>query len=106
MSKIAVLADRETATYFRLTGVRNSQVAGSREQAERSIEAILNDSSVSLVIVTDQVFDWLYSTLSRMRGEKDFPLIIAIPSKRGGKRKIDPLSDLVKRTVGIEIKVG
>jgi len=101
MSKIAILADKEAATYFKLTGVKNSRVAGTKEEAERCIRTILKDSSISLIIVTDQIFNWLRPMLPRMATAEEFPIIVAVPGMKGKKPKTDLLADLIETTVEI-----
>jgi len=106
MPKIAVLADEETAVYFKLSGIKNSYFVKDRAEAEKRIESLLADQEISLIMVTEQVFDWVQSRLTRMKREKEYPLVVSIPGKRGEKPKTDILAELIKRTVGIEIKVG
>ncbi len=62
MGKIGVMADKETAIYFKLGGVKNKK-------------------------------------------EIELPLVVSIPTRRGGKSQVDLLADLIKRTVGVEIRV-
>jgi len=106
MSKIAVLADKETAVYFKLSGIKNSYFVNNRAEAEKRIESLFANQEISLIMVTEQVFDWIQSRLTRMKREKEYPLVVSIPGKRGEKPKTDVLAELIKRTVGIEIKVG
>ena len=106
MSKIAVLADKETAVYFKLSGIKNSYFINNRAEAEKQIESLFANQEISLIIVTEQVFDWIQSRLAKMKREKEYPLVVSVPGKRGEKPKADALAELIKRTVGVEIKVG
>jgi len=36
---------------------------------------------------------------------KEYPLVMSIPTKKGPKSTVDTLAQLVKRTVGVELKV-
>jgi V/A-type H+/Na+-transporting ATPase subunit F len=106
MGKIGVMADKETATYFRLGGVKNSWVVSSEDQAIKTFEDIKAKQTVSLVIVTDTVFDWIKYRVSSGKKEIELPLVVSIPTRRaGGKQQADLLADLIKRTVGVEIRV-
>ena len=58
MGKIGVMAYKETAIYFRLVGVKNSWIVDSADQAVKTYEDIKAKQAVSLVIVTETVFDW------------------------------------------------
>jgi len=106
MARIAVLADKETAVYFKLSGIKNSYFVNDRAEAEKRIESLFANQEISLIMVTEQVFDWIQSWLARMKREKEYPLVVSIPGKRGEKPKADALAELIKRTVGVEIKVG
>jgi vacuolar-type H+-ATPase subunit F/Vma7 len=106
MATIGVLADQETATYLKITGIKNSFPVNNREEAEERLTKLLQDQDISLILVTEEVNDWLGSILSRVRRGREYPLIVSIPGKGGKKPGIDQLADLVKKTVGIEIKIG
>ena len=105
MGKIGVMADKETAIYFKLGGVKNSWVVKSEDEAVKTFEDIKNKQTVSLVIVTDTVFDWIKDKVGQGKKEIELPLVVSIPARRGGKSQVDLLADLIKRTVGVEIRV-
>ncbi|MBS7649843.1 MAG: V-type ATP synthase subunit F [Candidatus Bathyarchaeia archaeon] len=106
MANIAVLADKETATYFKISGVRNSFPVESREEAEERFTQLLSDKDITLIFITEEVNEWLAPILGRIRRSRDYPLVTSIPGKRGKTPSIEQLAQLVKRTVGIEIKIG
>ena len=105
MGKIGVIADKETAIYFKLGGVKNSWVVKSEDEAVKTFEDIKNKQTVSLVIVTDTVFDWIKDKVGQGKKEIELPLVVSIPTRRGGKAQVDLLAELIKRTVGVEIRV-
>ena len=99
------MADKETAIYFKLGGVKNSWVVKSEDEAVKTFEDIKNKQTVSLVIVTDIVFDWIKEKVGQGKKEIELPLVVSIPTRRGGKPQVDLLAELIKRTVGVEIRV-
>ena len=103
MTKIALLGDRETAAYFKVSGIRKSRFVKDRAEAEKALAQFISDSSVSIVLVTEPVMEWVQPTLARHH--KEYPLVVSIPTKKGPKTTTDTLAQLVKRTVGIELKV-
>ena len=105
MGKIGVMADKETAIYFNLGGVKNSWVVKSEDDAIKTFEDIKTKQTVSLVIVTDTVFDWIKNKVGQGKKEIELPLVVSIPTRRGGKPQVDLLAELIKRTVGVEIRV-
>jgi V/A-type H+-transporting ATPase subunit F len=107
MGKIGVMADKETGIYFRLGGVKNTWLVKSQEEAVKTFDEIKTKQLVSLVIVTEPVFDWIKERLGRGKKEIELPLVVSIPTRKGGgKPQTDLLADLIKRTVGVEIRVG
>jgi V/A-type H+/Na+-transporting ATPase subunit F len=106
MGSIGVMADKETATYFRLGGVKNSWVVNTQPDAVKTFEDIKTKQTVSLVIVTDTVFDWIKDKVGHGKKEIELPLVVSISTRKaGGKPQVDLLADLIKRTVGVEIRV-
>jgi len=103
MTKIALLGDRETAAYFRVSGLKRSRYVKDRADAERALSQFLSDNSISLVLVTEPVMEWVQPLLAKHR--KEYPLVVSIPTKKGPKSSADTLAQLVKRTVGVELKV-
>ena len=103
MGKIALIADRSTSTYFKVTGVKNSYAVKNKEEAEKAFKRIHADETISLVMVTDPVYGWLQPVLERTK--KEFPMVVSIPARGGPKAQADTLAELIKRTVGIELKV-
>jgi vacuolar-type H+-ATPase subunit F/Vma7 len=103
MTKIALLGDRETAAYFRVSGLKRSRYVRDRAEAERALTQYFSDSSISLIMVTEPVMEWIQPLLARHR--REYPLVVSIPTKKGPKSTVDTLAQLVKRTVGVELKV-
>ena len=106
MGKIGVMADKETSIYFKLGGIKNAWVVKSQEEAVKTFDEIKAKQLVSLVIATEPVFDWIKDRLGKSKKEIELPLVVSIPTRKGGsKAQVDLLADLIKRTVGVEIRV-
>ncbi|MGA2459967.1 MAG: V-type ATP synthase subunit F [Candidatus Bathyarchaeia archaeon] len=101
--RIALISDRATSAYFKVTGIKNSYAVKDREDAERVFRRVHSDETISLVMVTEPVFEWIQPVLERTK--KEFPLVVSIPAKGGAKAQADVLAQLIKRTVGIELKM-
>jgi len=103
LGKIALIADQATSSYFKVSGVRNSFAVKDREEAEKVFRRVHSDETVSLIMVTEPVFEWIQPTLERTR--KEFPLVVSIPTRGRPKPQADALAELIKRTVGIELRI-
>lgn len=103
LGNIALIADRATSNYFKVAGIKNSYAAKDRADAERIFRRVHSDETISLVMVTEPVYEWIQPVLERTK--KEFPLVVSIPARGGSKTETDALAQLIKRTVGIELKV-
>ncbi len=103
MGKIALISDRATSTYFKVTGISSTFAVKDREDAEKAFRRVHSDETISLVMVTEPVFEWLPPIIERTK--KEFPLVVSIPGKSGSRTQADALAQLIKRTVGIDIKM-
>jgi V/A-type H+-transporting ATPase subunit F len=103
MGKIALISDRATSTYFKVTGISSTYAVKDREDAEKAFRRVHSDETISLVMVTESVFEWLLPVMEMTK--KEFPLVVSIPGKSGSKAQADALAQLIKRTVGIDIKM-
>ena len=98
-----MIADRTTSAYFKVTGIKGSYAVNDRDDAERIFRRLHSDETISLIMVTEPVFDWIQPVLERTK--KEFPLVVSIPARGGPKAQADALAQLIKRTVGIDLKM-
>jgi len=105
MGELSVIADKETATYFRIAGIKNSFIAENELDAKKALEDLYLNPSISLIIVTQEVFEWIQEKLKEIKNAKEHPIIVAIPGKKGKVPKAELISELIKKTVGVEIKI-
>jgi len=103
LGKIALISDRMTSTYFKVTGVSESYAVKDREEAEKAFRKVTSDETISLVMVTEPIFEWVRPLAERSK--KEFPLVVSIPPRGGSKAEADTLAQLIKRTVGIDLKM-
>jgi len=103
LGSIALISDRATSTYFKVSGIKNTYAVKDKDDAEKAFRKLHSDESISLIMVTEPIFDWIRPLLERTK--KEFPLVVSIPPKGGSKAQADVLAQLIKRTVGIELKV-
>jgi len=103
--KIALVADRRTATSFRLAGLSDVSIAENSEEAANRIEEYLRRSDLAVILATERLVDQAPGLCERI-GERKYPLIVPIPEMRGPvAAKTDILVDLIRRKAGIEVKL-
>ena len=102
-SKIAVMADPDTVTGFMLGGVKEGYPVKDTDEAEKKIEELVK-SDFSIIITTEKIGDEIRNTIDKLTGERALPMIIEIPDKTGpSERATDPMGELIKRVIGVEM---
>jgi vacuolar-type H+-ATPase subunit F/Vma7 len=108
--KIAVVGGNIMSTGFRLAGVKNtivSYASDSQDDAEQKIRTLFEDKTVA-VIVAGQ------STLNKVKDRKLLqlidtsllPIVVGLPDYGEKEENEDTLRRLIKRAIGIDIKMG
>jgi V/A-type H+-transporting ATPase subunit F len=103
--KIGVIGDPSTVLGFRLAGVRETHETEDPKEALEVLKALFKDKEVGLIIITERIADKLRSEIDKLTKGVVTPLLVEIPDKGGAiERKVDPIKELVRRAVGVEIK--
>lgn len=108
MHKVAVLADAETATGYRLAGVQ--VVETTPESAVAELEKLVTSGDYGLVAVdTSLIPDPAKAVERAMRG-RDLPIILPVPSLADAFNadQVDAkayMGKLVRDTIGFDIKL-
>ena len=105
MTRIALVADKNTVTCFKLAGLRDVYSVESAEEAERCIRELSMKPDFVIILVTERIVDQIHAAIEKTT-ERRYPLIIPIPDVRGPiTMKTDLIVDLIKRKAGIEVKL-
>ena len=104
--KIAIVADFDTVNCFKLAGLKHTYAVKNAAEAEERVHGLLETPDLALIIVTDQIANRIRTTINEVTEEKEFPLIISVPSISGSSPLVvDPINELIKRKTGIELKL-
>ena len=104
--KIAIVADLDTVNCFKLAGLEYAYAVKNAEEAEARVHRLLETPDFSLIIVTFQIANRIRATMTSVTDEKEFPLIISVPSVSGSSQlEVDPINELIKHKTGIELKL-
>ena len=105
--EIALIGDRHTVYGFRLAGIRKTfPIEEIREQGISEALKDLFGPGIALLLVTERVAEELGDKLEEANRFKKgmLPVIVVIPDSSGPMiKKIDPIRELIKRTVGFEM---
>ncbi|MGC8816879.1 MAG: V-type ATP synthase subunit F [Candidatus Hadarchaeum sp.] len=104
--KIAVIGDLETITGFNLAGVQFAHVHTDKEKTLSRLEEFLSNEEIGLILITHRVAEEISPEFRRKIQEKGLlPLVLKIPDRSGYVPESDELQELVRKTVGVEIKL-
>ena len=102
-SSVAVIGDIDTVTGFKLGGVKKGYDVKTEEEAENALNELM-DENISVIIITEKVADNIREYINKKVGSKTLPMVIEIPDKSGtSDRDSDPMSELIKRVIGVEM---
>ena len=102
-SNIAVMADEDTVTGFMLGGLKEGFPVKNKEEAEKILEDLVK-KDYSVIITTEKIGDTIRDPIDKLTSEHSLPMIIEIPDKTGSiKRDSDPMRELIKRVIGVEM---
>ena len=100
--KVSIIGGKETITGFSLTGIKDLHVARNGEEARRALKSLLEDPDMGIILITEDLAEGARGELAKRKAGL-YPILIEIPDKRGpGER--DSIRELIKRTVGLDIK--
>ncbi len=104
--KITVVADEDTVLGLKLAGVNETYIVNSPVEAESRIRELSTRQDIGLIIITEQIGSKIRKLIQDII-RKGFPIILEIPDKTGEvKGAVDPIRELVRKAVGVDIKIG
>jgi vacuolar-type H+-ATPase subunit F/Vma7 len=107
MMEIALIGDKHTIYGFRLAGMKKTFLIEDRRTEDiREILKSLFEDSIALILITEKIAAEIGDLLREANRFRKgiMPIILQIPDSGGPLiSKIDPMRELIKRTVGFEI---
>lgn len=102
--KIIVLGDEDTVAGFKLAGANEGYVVKTSSEVEEVVEKAVKDEEVAIIIATEEAIDLAPQAFEPIY-TKPRPVVVEVPTKTGSKRKIDPIRELIRRAIGVEVRV-
>ena len=97
--QLVAVGSRVFVTSFQLAGVQGI-IVESPEKALVEITRLMNDSSVGLVLVSDDVSKSISGKLTELRSKKSTPLVFELPAPGSQKGEVD-YRLLLKQILGV-----
>ncbi|RAP49517.1 MAG: V-type ATP synthase subunit F [Methanosphaera sp. SHI613] len=100
---IAIMADPDTVTGFMLGGIKSGFPVHNEDEARTTLKQLVDDG-YSIIITTEEIGDELREDITKYTSSTALPMIIEVPDKSGShKRETDPMNELIKRVIGVEM---
>ncbi len=99
--KIAAIGDPDTVALFKLAGVSRAVVA---DDVAAQFDELVADADIGVIIITERIADSIMKQITQIRLQRELPVIVEIPDKRGKmEEREDSIDTLIRRAVGVEI---
>lgn len=97
--RILTVGSRVFVTSFQLAGIQGT-IVESPEKALVEITKLMNDSTVGLVLISDDVSKTIANKLTELRAKKSTPLVFELPAPGSQKGEVD-YRVLLKQILGV-----
>ena len=97
--RIVTVGSRIFVTSFQLAGVQGTIVESS-EKVLVEITKLMNDTSIGLILVSDDISKNIGNKLTELRSKKSTPLVFELPSSGSQKGEVD-YRLLLKQILGV-----
>lgn len=102
-----MIGDKDTVIGFQLAGIKDTHAVETPEEAKEVLLNIGNDKDAGLIIITERLADKLRGEIMSVTEGKVTPIVVEIPDKAGPiEKRVDPIKELIRRAVGVEVKFG
>lgn len=107
MMKLSVIGDFDTVTGFRLAGIKDAYEVEEPAEAVDLLKDIIKNEEIGIIIITEKIADSIRDETKELFEGRITPLMVEIPDKNGPiEKKKDPIKELIRRAVGVEVKFG
>jgi V/A-type H+-transporting ATPase subunit F len=103
--RVSVIGDFDTVTGFKLAGVKDTKEVGDPKDAIPILKKEIKKEDIGVIIITERIAEEIRDEMKAFTEDLVMPIIVEIPDKKGPmEAKIDPIKEMVRRAVGVEIK--
>ncbi len=101
--RIIVVGDRDMVNGFQLAGIKDTYEAEDPWRVKEILNDVKDMSDVAIVIMSRRIANEIRDYINDWKKEKGiYPIILEIPDKKEVEVE-DPMRDLVRRAIGIDI---
>ncbi|NWG10978.1 hypothetical protein HXY33_04415 [Candidatus Bathyarchaeota archaeon] len=103
--EIALVAEKDTVTCFKLAGLKRVYSVKNAGEAEKLVNELLKESNLGVILIAERFIDQIHGMMDKI-AERKYPLIIPIPGMLAPAAvKTDFIVELIRRKTGVEVKL-
>jgi len=100
--KMLVIGHPDAVLGFSLAGV-GGRAARTAAETHQALDEALSAKGVGIILVTDDAAALVRPRMDQLKMHSTVPLVVEIPAPPGSRPNNPPLSEVVKRAIGIKI---
>jgi V/A-type H+-transporting ATPase subunit F len=100
--KLLVIGNQDAVWGFALAGVRG-QIVTTAEELLGALDAAMADEELGIVLVTEDAAALARQRVDMLKVHSAVPLLVEIPGPEGPRPDRPPLSEIIRRTIGVKI---
>ncbi len=102
--RIVAVGDMDFIAGFQLAGIKDVYEAEDSWNARKVLEIVKDMQDVAIVILQRRYASEIRDFINRWKEEKDiYPIIIELPDYREKGEYEDPIRDMIKRAIGVDM---
>ncbi len=103
--RILAIGDKDMVIGFKLAGVSLVFEVKNAEEAKSILRDAFHRQDVGIILIAQWLAEELRAFIDKLIGEAELPIIVEVPGREGIKEGVDPIKELIRKAVGIEIKI-
>ncbi len=103
--KIITIGDHDFVVGFKFGGV-DGIVIKNKSETLNVVKELIEKKNIGIIIIQEKFYNEVKDVVDELLEGRLYPVIVSVPGKEGKITKMDVLSKLIKRAIGVEIKFG
>ena len=101
---MTAIGDPETCSWLKLAGIGEVYpIEGKHKNAYEILSSLWVRKDISVILITPDIAEQYHQQITEFMTKNPFPIIMELPIKREDVK--DPLTDLIRQAVGINLEL-
>jgi len=101
---MTAIGDPETCTWLKLAGIGEVfPIEGEHQNTYEILSSLWSREDISIILITPDIAEQFHQQITEFMTKNPFPIIMELPIKREDVK--DPLTELIRQAVGINLEL-